>query len=368
MPLYIGLMSGTSLDAIDASIVDISDEKIELKHSLNFPIPAKLRRQLLTLLSDNGNDTIDLLGEVDAEMGLLFALAVNKLLKESPYTADVIVAIGSHGQTIRHRPNNKTPFTLQIGDASRISENTGITTVADFRRKDIAAGGQGAPLVPAFHREIFGSTTENRCIINIGGMANISYLPKHKNDKTSGFDTGPGNTLLDLWCNKKTGSSFDRDGEWAKTGEVSYPLLNSMLKEPYFTKPYPKSTGREQFNMDWLGSHLINKTITNQDIQASLTELTAKTIVDAIYLYYPETERIILCGGGVHNKLLKKRINQLSSGIPLDDTKKYGISPDWVEAAAFAWLAYACLNNIPANEPAVTGANSRVILGAIYPG
>ena len=367
MALYIGLMSGTSLDAIDASIVDISGKHIELKHSLNLPIPAKLKRQLLTLLSDNGNDTVDLLGKVDAKMGSLFSKAVNKLLHDSPYKAEDIAAIGSHGQTIRHRPENKTPFTLQIGDASRISENTGITTVADFRRRDIAAGGQGAPLVPAFHREVFGSNTENRCIINIGGIANISYLPKNQNDKTSGFDTGPGNALLDLWCHKKTGENYDRNGDWAKTGEVSYSLLNSMLKDTYFTKPYPKSTGREQFNLDWLNSQLVNQTISNQDIQASLTELTARTIIDAIYNYYPETERIILCGGGTHNQYLRERIEKLSSKIPLCDTQRYGITPDWVEAVAFAWLAYACLNKIPANEPAVTGANSRVILGAIYP-
>ncbi|MCK4707822.1 MAG: anhydro-N-acetylmuramic acid kinase, partial [Gammaproteobacteria bacterium] len=184
----------------------------------------------------------------------------------------------------------------------------------------------------------------------------------------SGFDTGPGNVLLDSWCYRKTGNSYDRNGDWAATGEISYSLLNTMLKEPYFSKPAPKSTGREHFNMDWLELQLTDLSIPNQDIQASLTELTARTIVDAINNYYPETERLILCGGGTHNKYLRNRIDKLSSDSQLYDTNKYGIAPDWVEAAAFAWLAHSCLNKIPANEPAVTGASSRVILGAIYPG
>ncbi|MDH5394499.1 MAG: anhydro-N-acetylmuramic acid kinase, partial [Gammaproteobacteria bacterium] len=282
MSLYIGLMSGTSLDAIDASIVDISAHQVCLKQAIDYPIPIALKQQLLTLINNKGGDNIELLGEVDAKLGTLFAQAVNHLLEKSPYTANDITAIGSHGQTIRHRPDSETPFTLQIGDASRISELTGITTVADFRSRDIAAGGQGAPLVPAFHRAVFASPTENRCIINIGGMSNISYLPKNANQETAGFDTGPGNVLLDSWCFQSTGKHYDKNGDWARGGQLSEALLDMMLQDPYFSQPAPKSTGREYFNLDWVKKMLADTAMDARDIQSSLTELTARTIIDAI--------------------------------------------------------------------------------------
>lgn len=367
MPLYIGLMSGTSLDAIDASIVDISDDHVDIKHAINYPIPAELKQQLLTLINNKGGDDVELLGNVDAKLGLLFAEAVNHLLSDSIYSAEDITAIGSHGQTIRHRPDNSIPFTLQIGDASRISEFTKITTVTDFRRRDIAAGGQGAPLVPAFHRAVFASETKNRCIVNIGGMANISYLPKDLNSQTAGFDTGPGNVLIDSWCQLHTGKSYDQNGDWAKSGKLSLPLLETMLKDAYFSQPTPKSTGREYFNLDWINQQLRNTDIDSQDIQNSLTELTAKSIINDIDKFFPDTDQIIICGGGVYNKFLKERLQALSNNRTLLDTSEYGIDPNWVEAAAFAWLAHCCLNKIPANEPLVTGAHSRVVLGAIYP-
>lgn len=367
MSLYIGLMSGTSLDAIDASIVDISEHQVSIKHSIDYPIPTELKQQLLTLINNKGGDNIELLGEVDAKMGELFAQAVNQLLVNSPYTGNDISAIGSHGQTIRHRPDSQTPFTLQIGDASRITELTGITTVCDFRRRDIAAGGQGAPLVPAFHRAMFASNTENRCIINIGGMANISYLPKDPQQQTAGFDTGPGNVLMDSWCQLHTGENYDKDGDWARSGKLSSSLFNDMLNDSYFSQALPKSTGREHFNLDWIKQHLSNAAINTNDVQSCLTELTAKTIVDAIDKYFPETQQLVICGGGVYNSYLKERIDDLSGKRTLLDTSDYGIEPNWVEAAAFAWLAHCCLNKIPANEPLVTGARSRVVLGAIYP-
>lgn len=360
-------MSGTSLDAIDASIVDISDDSAIIKNSLDYPIPTELRQQLLTLINNKGGDNIELLGEVDAKLGIIFAQAVNQLLKDSPYTAEDISAIGSHGQTIRHRPDSKTPYTLQIGDASRISELTGISTVSDFRRRDIAAGGQGAPLVPAFHRAVFGSETENRCIVNIGGMSNVSYLSKNTEDKTAGFDTGPGNILLDSWCLLQTGNSYDKDGNWARSGKLSTDLLNTMQKDPYFSQPPPKSTGREYFNLDWINSQLSDSKINANDVQNCLTELTARTIINAIDSYFPKTSQIIICGGGAYNNYLNERLQQLAANRLLLDTSAHGIDPNWVEAAAFAWLAHCTLNGIPANEPAVTGAHSRVILGAIYP-
>jgi len=367
MTLYIGLMSGTSLDAIDAAIVDISDDQLNIKQAIDYPIPEPLKQQILTLISDDGGDNIELLGDVDAQLGQLFADAVNQLLEQSDYSADDICAIGSHGQTIRHRPDNKTPFTLQIGDAARITELTGITTVADFRRRDIAAGGQGAPLVPAFHRAIFANEKHDRCIVNIGGMANISFLPRDSNDATAGFDTGPGNVLLDSWCQLQTGKNYDVNGDWARSGSLSNELLNKMLQEPYFSQPVPKSTGREQFNIDWINQQLSGKTIESHDVQNSLTELTARTIIEAIETHFPQTHEIVVCGGGAYNAFLKERMQHLSPERALLDTTSCGIEPNWVEAAAFAWLAHCCLNKIPANEPLVTGARSRVVLGAIYP-
>lgn len=367
MSLFIGLMSGTSLDAIDAAAVEITDKDIQLIKAISYPIPAEIRQQLLSLMQANGEDTIDLLGEVDAKMGLLFSAASIELLKASSLSPGDITAIGSHGQTVRHRPNQQPAFTLQIGDASRIAETTGITTISDFRRRDIAAGGQGAPLVPAFHRATLGSTTENRCVINIGGMANVSYLPKDPEQATSGFDTGPGNVLLDSWCQQQTGKSFDKNGEWARSGTVPFKLLEQMLEDSYFSMAAPKSTGREYFNLDWLQTHLQDSSEPAENIQACLTELTAKSIADAIENNFPETSRLIVCGGGSYNQYLKERLQHHSGGKILSDSSEFGIDADWVEAVAFAWLAHCTLNKIPANEPAVTGAHSRVILGAIYP-
>lgn len=366
MALYIGLMSGTSLDAIDAVAVEISTDKTTLKHAISHPIPDITRQQLHQLMVDNGNDTIDLLGEVDAKMGLLFAEAVNTLMQSASLTASDITAIGSHGQTIRHRPDLKHAFTLQIGDASRIAENTGITTVTDFRRRDIAAGGQGAPLVPAFHRAIFGSQNENRCIINIGGMANISYLPKNKKMTTSGFDTGPGNVLLDYYCQLVTNQSFDENGDWANSGALDEGLLTQMLTDPYFSKPAPKSTGREYFNAEWLNTLINNRSFKPEDIQHTLTELTARTISDAVQKSFPESERLIVCGGGAKNQFLMGRLQQYNQQ-EVRDSADFNLDADWVEAVAFAWLAHCTLNNIPANVPAVTGAHAEVVLGAIYP-
>jgi len=367
MALYIGLMSGTSLDAIDAAVVDITDNKVSLKNATSYPIPEATKQQLLKLINGNGEDTIDLLGEVDAKMGQLFAESTLQLLTHSSLKAKDITAIGSHGQTIRHRPNQKHAFTLQIGDASRIAERTGITTVTDFRRRDIAAGGQGAPLVPAFHRSAFGSADEHRCIINIGGMANISYLPKDTQDKTSGFDTGPGNVLLDSWCLQNTGNSYDKNGDWGKSGRLNPTILKQMLSDDYFSLAAPKSTGREHFNIQWLHHQLQSHNESTENIQSCLTELTARSISDAIEEYYPETERLILCGGGCHNLFLRQRLQENLKDKTLDDSSGFGIDPDWVEAVAFSWLAHCTLNNIPANEPAVTGAHSPVVLGAIYP-
>lgn len=370
MALFIGLMSGTSLDALDVAIVDINDgQQIKLLQAENFPLETPLKSKLLRLINSqyDDDDAIELLGECDALLGEAFAAAVNQLIDSSPYSKEQISAIGSHGQTIRHRPASNPAFTMQIGDASRIAEQTGITTIADFRSRDIAAGGQGAPLVPAFHRAAFSHPNENRCVINIGGMANISYLPADSSRPTCGFDTGPGNVLLDYWCELNTQQAFDKNGDWGRSGKLDHQLLSAMLTEPYFSQPLPKSTGRELFNASWLQNQINHLSANPEDIQASLTELTARSITDAIDHYFPATDKLILCGGGSRNQFLRERVQHHCGSRIVEDTSDYNIEPDWVEAVAFAWLGYCTLNNIPANEPAATGAHSRVILGAIYP-
>lgn len=367
MSLYIGLMSGTSLDAIDAVVVEISGQNFKLKHAINHSIPDDLKKDLQTLMHGNGVDEVELLGTTDARFGDLLAQATNQVLKTANIAASDITAIGSHGQTIRHRPDQQHAFTLQIGDPSRIAEMTGITTVADFRRRDIAAGGQGAPLVPAFHRALFATASEDRCAINIGGMANISFIPADVTLPTGGYDTGPGNVLMDYWCQQHTGQQFDKNGDWARTGNLDESLLQELLKDPYFSQPAPKSTGREKFNADWITEKPGIENRAAEDIQRCLLELTAQTIIDAIENSFPSSKTLILCGGGSHNTFLQERLQHLAPERSVNSSLAFGIEPDWVEAAAFAWLADCTMNKIPANVPAVTGARAPVVLGAIYP-
>ncbi|MFT7130988.1 MAG: anhydro-N-acetylmuramic acid kinase [Gammaproteobacteria bacterium] len=372
--LYIGLMSGTSLDSIDAALVSIEDEQCTLINSIEHPIPTVLRQQLISLCQP-GNNEIDSMGEADSHLGQIFSEAVLALLKKSGNTPHDIVAIGSHGQTIRHRPSGTHAFTLQIGDPNTIAHLTQITTVADFRRRDVAAGGQGAPLAPAFHRAFFGSKQHNRAIINIGGIANITYLGS--DGDYLAYDTGPGNTLLDAWISEIQELNYDHDGEWANTGTINSPLLNHLLSHPYFSQGLPKSTGREDFNLNWLKLSLENISLPPEDTQATLLELTAQSIISAVNTLSNPVTEIYICGGGAYNKALMSRLRALVAtsdenkpdiqATKIGNTQELGIAAEWVEAAAFAWLAKQTIEGKTGNLRRATGASSEVILGAIYP-
>lgn len=365
--LYIGLMSGTSLDGIDAALVDFKDEQAQLVGFEYQPFPADLQSAIQRLSKPDTLISLKEYGAMDAKLGHLFADIVNSLLAKADIPAASVNAIGSHGLTVYHAPEIKFPFSLQIGDPNVIAELTGITTVADFRRRDIAAKGQGAPLVPAFHQAIFQHPDEHRCIVNIGGIANITVLPKHQLTEVIGFDTGPGNTLMDLWIKLQQNQSYDKNGDWAKTGKIDHDLVALLKQDPYFNAAPPKSTGKEYFSLPWIYQYFDAFSYKPEDVQASLCFLTAMTICDAIKKHAPATERVLICGGGIHNAYLLELIKQ-SIEYPVESTEYYGAHPDHVEAMAFAWLARQTLNNLPGNLKEVTGALSSVILGGIYQG
>jgi anhydro-N-acetylmuramic acid kinase len=369
--LYVGLMSGTSVDAIDSALVRCTAVDVTILATHEHPIPADIKRQIAAL-SHSGADEIERMGILDRELGLLFAEAALRLLATANRQPGDITAVGSHGQTIRHRPPSASArtdasFTLQIGDPNTIAERTGITTVGDFRRRDIAAGGEGAPLAPTFHAAAFGKPGVNRAIVNIGGIANVTLLEGR--ELRAGFDTGPGNTLLDHWIQRHRGEAFDRDGVWSASGRVHQGLLASLLAHPYFQQQGPRSTGKEAFNLAWLSSHLaMFDELPPPDVQATLLELTCSTIATAIARSPLELSGIYVCGGGSHNTQLMTTLARRVSPVPLASTAAIGIAPDWVEAATFAWLASRTLNGLTGNSPVVTGAVGERILGAIYPG
>lgn len=359
--LYIGLMSGTSVDGIDAALVDFSQKQPQLIANHYSTFTPELRQQILALCQP-GDDEANRLGELDGILGKQFATATQLLLKKNNMTPSQIRAIGSHGQTIRHHPGRG--FTLQIGDPNVIAAETGITTVADFRRRDIAFGGQGAPLVPAFHQAIFTSTHQDRIILNIGGIANITSLPSQESLPLLGFDTGPGNTLLDAWAEKHLHKPRDDEGTFASEGRINTELLNQLLSDPFFKLSPPKSTGREYFNLSWLEKQL-TPAISPADVQATLVDLTAHSIVNAIQSYF-STGEILVCGGGVHNHFLMQRLRKIADNYTVHSTEKYGIHPDWVEAIAFAWLAKQTLSGRTGNIISATGARQASILGGVY--
>ena len=364
---YIGLMSGTSLDGIDAVIVEIKPDHFELIASQSSPIPPALKQQLLRL-TQPGPDEIDQLGSVDIAFSQLQAQIVEQLLTHSGIGADQIRAIGSHGQTLRHRPDQELAFSLQIGDPNTLAELSGIDVAADFRRRDLAAGGQGAPLVPAFHAERFRSQNRDRIILNIGGMANITLLPRQADIDVSGFDTGPGNVLIDAWIKRHQQLDYDHNGDWARQGCIDQALLDQLLALPYFNQAPPKSTGREQFHLDWIDQQLNHRSsaIEPVDVQATLVELSARSISDAINQQNLHQPQVYLCGGGAHNCLLRERLQQHLADAELNSTDSLGLPPDWVEACAFAWLAQRCVDRLPGNLPSVTGASGPRVLGALY--
>lgn len=366
--IYLGLMSGTSADAIDAVAVDFSGTAAALLASYSTPLPHEIRAAIHRLASPD-EDEIDQLGQLDVQMGELFASTAIGLLEKFGLNNQMITAIGSHGQTLRHRPPGSIthPFTLQIGDPNVIADRTGITTVADFRRRDMAAGGQGAPLVPAFHKAAFRSTAINRAIVNIGGIANISWLPL--SGEVSGFDTGPGNVLMDAWIGRHCNQRYDRSGAWAVSGVVDTELLEHLLQHPFLLQRPPKSTGREDFNPAWLDACLQQHPyITKpEDVQATLLAFTARTITDQINkLAQGTAAEVYLCGGGAYNEALFRCIQGLLPACTVATTAQLGIAPEWIEATAFAWLARQTLNRGSGNLCAVTGARKPVILGGVY--
>ncbi len=361
--LYIGLMSGTSADGIDAALVDFAHEKPRLLETHYVAYTPNMREAILGL-STPGENEINRLGHLDTELGEAFAKAVLALLNKAKLPAEVIQGIGSHGQTIRHQPAR---FSLQIGDPNIIAARTGIKTVADFRRKDIAVGGHGAPLVPAFHHYLFASPDENRAIVNIGGMSNITLLPKNS-DNIIGFDTGPGNVLLDSWIGEHQQKTHDENGNWAQSGHTHEKLLAHCLKDTYFHLPAPKSTGREYFNAAWLAEQMkaIGEEMLPADIQATLAALTAKSIMQSLPSSW-ENGTLLICGGGAKNTYLMSLLTKTAKpGFKITTTDTFDVPADWMEAMAFAWLAQQTLTDKPGNIPTVTGANRRAVLGGIY--
>lgn len=360
--LYIGIMSGTSIDAVDAIILDTSHSP-KVIASTSIPFPDQLRQGLTDLITNPKAPLADI-GYLNIALARLYVEVVEKLLLKANISREKIKAIGCHGQTVYHQPEGDDRFSLQLGSGSYLAEKTSITSITDFRNRDMAAGGQGAPLVPAFHEAIFHDESKSRLIINIGGIANCTWLPGQ--DETIGFDIGPGNTLMDSWIYTCTGQRFDKDGLWASQGEVSPPLLKDLLADNYFKKPAPKSTGREYFNLDWLENIFSGslETIKAEDIQATLLQLTAHSIADVINQFQPD--ETCFCGGGVYNLYLIQQIKALCSDKGFIDIEDLGIQPDQVEAAAFAWLAMRCLSGETGTLTAVTGAQKSVIAGAIY--
>lgn len=359
-------MSGTSLDGIDAALVDFQmarshDRACNIVSTCFLPYAPDLRADLLTL-HNSTSDELEHTILMANRLAELYARAVKQLLQNTGTDPTAVSATGCHGQTIRHRP--ELGFTLQIGNAALLAELTGIDVVADFRSRDIAAGGQGAPLVPAFHQAVFADSQHNRVIVNIGGIANLSGLSV--DGQVSGFDSGPGNMLMDAWTERHISKAYDESGRWAATGMVIEALLESLLAHDFFKMAPPKSTGRELFNIQWLEQYL-EPGYQAADVQRTLLELTARSIATAINDHCADADEIYLCGGGAHNQMLMARLQQLLQPRKLGLTDKLGIAADWVEAAAFAWLAKQAMQRKPGNLPAVTGAKGLRILGAIYP-
>lgn len=356
-------MSGTSLDGVDAVLVSFKTETPTLLQTYFLPYQQPLRQQLL-LLHQSGEDELNRAAILSNRLSHLYAEAVSALLEKSGFAAEQIAAIGCHGQTIRHCPEESKNYTIQLVNAALLAELTSITVVADFRSRDIAAGGQGAPLVPAFHDAIFNHTEHHRVIVNIGGIANITNLKPYAT--ITGFDCGPGNLLMDAWCFRHKGEAYDQNGEWAETGRVISALLTAMLAESFFVYEPPKSTGRDLFNLQWLEAKLTGNELP-QDVQATLLQLTVTTIADAIIHYCSGAEAVYVCGGGAHNISLMRKLGCALPGKILATSDQLGVAADWVEALAFAWLARQTLLRRPGNLSAVTGAKGSRVLGAIYP-
>lgn len=367
--LYLGLISGTSADGIDVALVSF-ERGAQVLAARTFAYAPDLRARTLALMHAQ-ELAVDAFGELDAEIGEVFASSALALLAEAGVAPGAVTALGSHGQTVRHRPGAQHPFTLQIGDPNRIAERTGISTVADFRRRDMAAGGQGAPLVCALHAALFSAVDEARAVLNLGGIANFTLLAPGQTVR--GFDTGPANCLLDAWALRHLGRAHDEGGALAASGCVNGALLGELLADEYFARPLPKSTGREHFHLEWLDAHLARHPgLAVADVQATLLELSVRSIADALAQHAADTRRVIACGGGVHNARLMQRLGsalaeRLGHACVLETSAAHGLDPDFVEATAFAWLARQRLSGLPGNCVDVTGAAGPRVLGAVYP-
>ncbi len=356
--LYIGVMSGTSLDGVDVCLCRIDEKSCALLCSLEYPFDETLKEEILYLLSNQ--TTLEIIGILHTKLGYLFADAIKVFLKENKLDASTIEAIGLHGQTLWHQPFGNFPFSMQLGCPNILVAQTNIQVVTDFRSMDIANGGQGAPFVPAFHQFIFSSLKQNIAVLNIGGMANITFL----GDKLNGWDIGVGNALLDYWVSTCKNTSYDKDGYFALSGTINEELLEKFLSDSYFKKLPPKSTGREYFNATWLANHLPSfQSIKDEDIQRTLLELTAQSISNT--LKNTDVEMLIVCGGGTKNKFLMQRISELCL-IDVKISNNLGVSSDFMESMAFAWLAYMRIQAKEVNLSCVTGANKNSILGGIY--
>jgi anhydro-N-acetylmuramic acid kinase len=358
--LFIGLMSGTSLDGVDAVVIDFKGHQCQVLHTASLAYPDSIRSELLALHAASHNE-LERTALIANRLSTLYADCIKQLLSNAALSASQIKAIGCHGQTIRHRP--ELGFTLQIVNPALLAELTGIDVVSDFRSRDIAAGGQGAPLVPAFHQAVFGSANKNRVVINIGGIANLTSI--NANGHVIGFDSGPGNMLMDAWTEEHLGERYDHDGQWAASGQVIAQLLARLLAHPYFKQTPPKSTGRDLFSLAWLADYL-TPDYAAADVQRTLLELTAQSISMALTDFCGEVDEIYLCGGGALNSALVARLQQLQSPVKIHLSDTLGIGVQWVEAAAFGWLAKQCISRQAANLPGVTGAKGTRILGAIY--
>jgi anhydro-N-acetylmuramic acid kinase len=365
--LFLGLISGTSADGIDAALVRFESDdphaRCALVHGRTFAWEPALRARLVALGQGGDCTSLDKLGALDVQVATAFADAALALLADAGVAAADVRALGSHGQTVRHRPAATHPFTMQLGDGNLIAERTSIATVSDFRRRDVAAGGHGAPLLPALHAALLHSGDEQRAVLNLGGIANLTLLPRAGDVR--GFDSGPANALLDAWCERHTGAAFDAGGAFAASGAVDADLLQRLLDEPWFAQPPPKSSGREQFHLDWVAARLRGDERA-ADVQATLLELTATSVADALRRTQPDTRRLLVCGGGVHNPVLLRRIATRLPDAIVESTAAHGVDPDFVEAMGFAWLARETLAGRPGNLPAVTGARGPRVLGAIH--
>jgi anhydro-N-acetylmuramic acid kinase len=363
MGFYLGLMSGTSMDAIDAALVDFDVSPLRIVAVSATAFEANLKRRIAKILDSADSVALDELGQIDVELARAFAEAARALLRDVGISAGRVTAIGSHGQTLRHRPDLPVPFTWQIGDPNTLTEMTGITVVADFRRRDVAAGGQGAPLLPVFHDQVFRSSDEDRVIANLGGIANVTIL--RRDTTVTGFDTGPANRLLDAWISLHRGADFDAGGAWAGTGRCDDTLLGQLLEEPYLALSPPKSTGRELFNMPWLENKLGLFSRRPEDVQATLQQYTAVTVAAAVRKHAPGAA-LYACGGGAHNAGLLDAIAREVAPNPVATTAALGLDPDYVEAVAFAWFAHRTLEGLTSSAGSVTGAAGARILGGVY--